>query len=118
MSELKQIIMEMAMSKLSEAEVQHPPLHGELKKLQNDTYHEAGGSSSVSTTMFRGPKNTHLDKVHKMVTDRGYKKVYSDRNGTEYHKDLAGGKQTAKVTVNHDGKHVYSVGTITYRNHY
>ena len=118
MSELKQVIMEMAMSKLAEAEVQHPPLHGELKKLQNDTYHEAGGSGSVSTTMFRGPKNTHLDKIHKMVTDRGYKKVYAGRGEAEYHKQLNNGKQTAKVTVTHDGKHVYSVGTITNLNHY
>lgn len=118
MSELKKVIMEMAVAKLSEAEVKHRPLHAELKDLHKDTYYEGGGSASVSTTMFRGPKNTHLDKVHKMILDRGYKKVYSDRNGTEYHKNLDGGKQTAKVNVNHDGKHVYSVGTITYRNHY
>jgi hypothetical protein len=104
--------------KLTEAEVKHPPLHGDLKKIHNDTYHEPGGSASVSTTRFRGPKNAHLDKVHKMVTDRGYKKVRTDRNGTEYNKDVNNGKQTAKVTVNHDGKHVYSVETITYRNHY
>ena len=118
MSELKKVIMEMAVAKLSEAEVKHPPLHSELKDLHKDTYHENGGSGSVSTTLFRGPKNTHLDKVHKMITDRGYKKVYSGRGETEYHKDLNGGKQTAKVTVNHDGKHVYSVGTITNLNHY
>ena len=118
MSELKQIIMEMAMSKLSESEVQHPPLHGELKKLQNDTIHEAGGSSSISTTLFRGNKNQHLDKVHKMLTDRGYKKVISHQTDSEYHKPLDGGKRTAKASVRHDGKHVYSVNTITYRNHY
>jgi hypothetical protein len=118
MSELKKVIMEMAVAKLSEAEVKQTPLHSELKDLHKDTYYEGGGSASVSTTMFRGPKNTHFDKVHKMILDRGYKKVHADRNGTEYHKDLDGGKKTAKVNVNHDGKHVYSVGTITYRNHY
>ena len=118
MSELKRVIMEMAAAKLAEAEVKHPPLHSELKDLHKDTYYEGGGSASVSKTLFRGPKNTHLDKVHKMITDRGYKKVHADRDGTEYHKNLDGGKRTAKVNVTHDGKHVYSVGTITYRNHY
>lgn len=118
MSELKQAIMEAVKAKLAAPAVQHPPLHSELKDLQKDTYYEGGGSASVSKTMFRGPKNTHFDKVHKMILDRGYKKVYSGRDGTEYHKDLDGGKKTAKVNVTHDGKHVYSVGTITYRNHY
>ena len=98
-------------------ETKPAPLHSELKAL-GQHYHEAGGSSSVTNTFFRGPKNDHLDKVHKMLTDRGYKKVYTGRNGSEYHKHLDGGKQTAKATVTHDGKHVYSVGTITYRNHY
>lgn len=98
-------------------EAKPAPLHSELKAL-GQHHHEPGGSSSVTNTLFRGPKNDHFDKVHKMLTDRGYKKVYSDRHGTEYHKHLDGGKQTAKASVNHDGKHVYSVGTITYRNHY
>ena len=53
-----------------------------------------------------------------MLTDRGYKKVHSSRDGTEYHKNLDGGKQTAKAVVTHEGKHVYRVGTLTYRNHY
>lgn len=117
MSELKRVITEMVMAKLSEAEVKHRPLHAELKDLHKDTYYEGGGSTEAKT-LFRGQKNTHFDKVHKMVTDRGYKKVYSDRNGTEYHKDIEGGKQTAKVNVSHDGKHVRSVGTITIRNRY
>ncbi len=99
-------------------ETKPTPLHTELKSLSNDTYHEPGGSSSVSTTRFRGGKNDHLDTVHKMLLDRGYKKVRSDRNGTEYHMQLDGGKRTASATVAHDGKHVHSVGTITYRNHY
>lgn len=117
MSELKKVIMEMAVAKLSEAEVKQTPLHSELKSL-GQHYYEGGGSGSESKTMFRGPKNTHFDKVHKMITDRGYKKVHSGRDGTEYHKDLNGGRNTAKVTVTHDGKHVYSVGTITNLNHY
>lgn len=115
MSNLKQIITEMAIAKLSE-ETQRP-LHAELKDLGN-TYFENGGSSSVSTTMFRGPKNTHFDKIQKMILDRGYKKVYTGKNHVEYHKELGGGKRTAKVDINHDGKHVYRVGTITYLNRY
>jgi hypothetical protein len=118
MSKLKQIITEMATAKLSEAGIKHPPLHSDLKKLHNDIYYEGGGSASVSTSRFRGKKNDHLDKIHKMITDRGYKKVVSGNGTTEYHKDLNAGKRTAKVTVAHDGKHVYSVETITNLNHY
>lgn len=98
------------------------PLHAELKELGN-TYHENGGSSSVSTTRF-GNKNQHLDKVHKMALERGYKLVSpsSKNNGgvSSYRKDLDGGKQTAHLDVNHlpGEKHVYSVSTITYRNRY
>jgi hypothetical protein len=114
MSGLKQIITEIVMSKL--AEVTHPPLHSELKKLGNT--HFQPGNGSESSSLFRGGKNTHFDTVHKMATDRGYKKLYSRGGDTEYHKDLNGGKETAKITVRHDGKHVYSVGTITYHNHY
>lgn len=98
-------------------ETQPTPLHTELKSL-GQHYHEPGGSGSVTNTLFRGPKNDHFDKVHKMITDRGYKKVYTGRGEVEYHKELNGGRNTAKATVNHDGKHVYSVGTITYHNHY
>lgn len=98
-------------------ETKPTPLHTELKSL-GQHYHEPGGSSSETRTYFRGPKNDHFDKIHKMMTDRGYKKVHSSRDGTEYHKKLDNGKQTATAVVTHDGKHVYRVGTLTYRNHY
>lgn len=116
MSKLKQIIMEMAVSKLSEAEVKQTPLHSELKKLGDTHYQDGNGSESSS--LFRGSKNAHFDTIHKMIQDRGYKKVYSGQGETEYHKSLNGGKSTAKATVRHDGKHVIRVGTITNLNHY
>jgi hypothetical protein len=98
------------------------PLHAELKELGN-TYHENGGSSSVSTTRFRD-KNQHLDKIHKMALARGYKLVSpsSNHNGkvSNYRKELDGGKRIAHLDINHypGEKHVYSVDTITYRDHY
>jgi hypothetical protein len=92
-------------------------IHAELKKLC-DTYFQNGGSSSVSKSFFNEPKNTYFDNVHKLIIDRGYKKVYSNYGDTEYHKDLNAGKNTAKVTVTHNATHVYSVSTITYLNHY
>lgn len=91
--------------------------HSQLKAL-GKSFYQHGGSSSVSTTRFQGDKNNHLDTIHKMVTNDGYKKVHSDTYGTEYHKKLNDGKRTAQVKINHNGSHVYSVDTITYLNHY
>ena len=113
---IKETINEIVRAKLSENTVK--PLHAELKELDKNAYYQGGGGSSVSTTLFRGPKNTYFDKIQKMATDRGYRKAITERNLTEYHKDLDGGKRTAKIGIRHDGKHVYGVDTITYRNHY
>ena len=102
---------------VKEVEGKLAPLHSDLKNIHNDTYYE-GGNGSESRTLFRGGENTLFDTVHKMITDRGYKKVQSGRDNTEYHKDLNNGRNTAIVTVIHNGKHVYSVKTITQLNHY
>jgi hypothetical protein len=114
-SPLKQIISEMIEQKLTENK--SGSLHTELKKL-GDTHYQAGGSGSESKTTFRGARNTNFDAIHKQITGSGHKKVYSDRDTTEYHKNLNDGKNTSKITVTHDGKHVYSVGTITQLNRY
>jgi hypothetical protein len=99
-------------------EAKETPLHTELKSLSNDTYHEPGGGSSVSTTRFRGGKNEHFGKIHKMMLDRGYKRVYAGNDRSEYHKPLDGGKRNATVVVNHKDNHVHSVETLTQRIHY
>ncbi len=114
-SKLKQVIAEMLEEKLTENKA--TSLHAELKKL-GDTHYQAGGSSSETKTSFRGGKNDHFDTIHKMIVADGYKKVYSDRDTTEYQKQVAGGKSTATVVINHNGKNVYSVGTITRMERY
>lgn len=100
-------------------ETKPAPLHTELKSL-GQHYYEGGGSGSVSTTLFRGGKNSHYDKVHNMLTERGYKRVTHNRyGGSLYHKDLNGGKNRSEVEVSHDKDgHVHSVSSITKLIHY
>ena len=95
------------------------PLHTDLQTLDGRKHYNPG-YGSVSTTSFLGPKNTHFDEIHKMITDRGYTPLRRQgEHEMEYQKDINGGRNTANVKVTHDGKkHVYSVETITKLNHY
>ena len=117
---LKELMTRIAEEKKTvDKSVPSVPLHKELETLDGRK-HFNPGYGSVSSTTFLGPKNTHFDKIHKMVIDRGYTPLpRQGEHEMEYQKDINGGKSTAKVKIAHAGKkHVYSVETITYLNHY
>ncbi len=90
------------------------PLHKDLKTLGQHYYSLEGMGAR---TYFRGPKNDHFEKVDKMLTDRGYKKIVTRYGESTYHKpSKSGGTHTARVS--HDGDHVSSVRTLTVSNRY
>ena len=90
------------------------PLHKDLKTLGPHYYALEGMGAK---TYFRGPKNDHFEKVDKMLTDRGYKKIVTRYGDSTYHKPSKSGG-THKATVAHDNSHVYSVHTLTVSNRY